>query len=137
MHGRIRVTSWDRRRLRSLLHSQRGAGRNDRRSLDRLQQALESAIVVQPPAIPPTTITMHSTFRVIDQDTGEQRRYTLVFPGETAASDGTLSIFAPLGAALLGHQAGEVVECAVPGGTTRVRIASIVYQPESEGDFLR
>jgi regulator of nucleoside diphosphate kinase len=136
MHGRIRVTSWDRRRLRSLLRAQQGTGRHDRRSLDRLQQALESAIVVQPPSIPPTTITMHSQFRVIDLDTREERRYTLVFPGETSTADGTLSIFAPLGAALLGRQQGEVVECAAPGGTTRVRVQAIVYQPEAVGDFL-
>jgi len=71
MHGRIRVTSWDRRRLRSLPHAQRGTGRHDPRNLDRLQQALESAIVVQPPAIPPTTITMHSSFRVTDLGTRE------------------------------------------------------------------
>ena len=74
MHDRIRIMSWDRRRLRSLLAAQRGTGRHDRRSLDRLQQALESAIVAGPPSIPPTTITMHGTFRVIDLDTREKRR---------------------------------------------------------------
>ncbi len=136
MHDRIRVTSWDRKRLRSLLHSQREAGRNDRRSLDRLQQALESAIVVQPPYIPPTTITMHSQFRIIDLDTREERRCTLVFPGETAEGDEKLSIFAPLGAALLGRELGEVVECVTPGGESRVKVASIVYQPEAMGDYL-
>jgi regulator of nucleoside diphosphate kinase len=137
MLGRIHVTSWDRRRLRSLLHAQRGTGRYDRKNLDRLQQALESAIVVQPPAIPPTTITMHSQFRVADLDTGEERRYTLVFPGETSTAHGSLSIFAPLGAALLGRQQGDDVECTAPGGITRVRVLSIVYQPEAVGDYLR
>lgn len=137
MLDRIRVTSWDRRRLRSLLHAQRGTGRHDRRSLDRLQQALESAIVVPPPHIPPTTITMHSTFRVLDLDTREEQRCTLVFPGETSTADGTLSIFAPLGAALLGRQQGEVVECTAPGGPTRVRVEAIVFQPEAKGDYLR
>jgi len=136
MNHRIRVTSWDRRRLSSLLHAQRGSGRHDRRSLDRLRVALESAIVVQPPAIPPTTITMHSSFRVTDLASGEERRYTLVFPGETARGEGMLSIFAPLGAALLGRRTGEVVECTAPGGVSRVRIESIVYQPEAVGDFL-
>jgi regulator of nucleoside diphosphate kinase len=136
MHDRIRVTSWDRRRLRSLLHAQRETGRHDRRSLDSLRQALESAIVVQPPSIPPTTITMHSTFRVLDLDSREERRCTLVFPGETSGAEGSLSIFAPLGAALLGRQQGEVVECTAPGGTTRVKVQAVIYQPEATGDYL-
>jgi regulator of nucleoside diphosphate kinase len=137
MHDRIHVTSWDRRRLRSLLHAQQGDSRFDRRSLDRLRQALESAVVVQPPFIPATTITMHSTFSLLDLDTRQRRRCTLVFPGETAREDGALSIFAPLGAALLGRREGEVVECPTPGGTTRVRVEAVVFQPEAVGDYLR
>jgi len=59
-----------------------------------------------------------------------------VFPGETSTADGTLSIFAPPGAALLGRQIGEEVACTAPGGTTRVRVDSIVFQPEAAGDYL-
>lgn len=137
MHSRIRVTSWDRQRLRSLLHAQRTAGRFDRSTLDTLQQALESAIVLQPPFIPPTTITMHSMFRLTDLDTNKELRYTLVFPGETSGNDGVLSVFAPLGAAVLGRERGEVVQCVAPGGITRVRIEDIIYQPEAVGEYLR
>lgn len=137
MHRRIRVTSWDRKRLRSLLHAQLTTGRFDRGSLDALQQALESAVILQPPYIPATTITMHSKFRLTDLDTNKELRYTLVFPGETSGNDGLLSVFAPLGAALLGRERGEVVQCAAPGGMTRVRIEDIIYQPEAVGDYLR
>ncbi|HSV94169.1 MAG TPA: GreA/GreB family elongation factor [Desulfobacterales bacterium] len=137
MHDRIHVTSWDRRRLRSLLHAQHDAARFDRRSLDRLRQALESAVVVHPPFIPSTTITMHSSFSLLDLDTRQRRRCTLVFPGEATRVEGALSIFAPLGVALLGRREGEVVECPAPGGTTRIRVEAIVFQPEAVGDYLR
>jgi regulator of nucleoside diphosphate kinase len=137
MHDRIHVTTWDRRRLRSLLHAQERADRHDRRCLERLRQALESAVVVQPPAIAATTVTMHSSVRLLDLDSGERRRCTLVFPGEAGREEGALSIFAPLGAALLGRREGEVVACPAPGGTTRVKIEAVVFQPEAVGDYLR
>lgn len=137
MHERIHVTSWDRRRLRSLLHAQQRTDRHDRRCLERLRQALESAVVVHPPAIAPTTVTMHSVFRLLDLDTGERRLATLVFPGEAGREAGAVSIFAPIGAALLGRREGEVIECTAPGGVTRVRIEAVLYQPEAVGDYLR
>lgn len=136
MHRRIRVTNWDSRRLRSLLQAKQAVERFDPNTLQTLRRALESAIVLLPPYIPPTTITMHSMFRLTDVDTSQELRYTLVFPGETSGNDGLLSVLAPLGAGLFGHERGEVVPCAAPGGITRVRIEDIIYQPEAVGDYL-
>jgi len=40
---------------------------------------------------------------------------------------------APIGTALIGYRAGDVIEWATPGGTRRLQIEEVVYQPEAAG----
>ncbi|HOT00980.1 MAG TPA: transcription elongation factor GreAB, partial [Acidobacteriota bacterium] len=35
----------------------------------------------------------------------------------------------------IGYAVGDVIEWPVPGGTRRIRIEQILYQPEAAGDF--
>ena len=78
---------------------------------------------------------MNSKVRVTDLDTGESRVYTLVFPHDADYKEGRISILAPLGTALLGFQAGDVVEWRMPAGTRKLRIDEILYQPEAAGHY--
>jgi len=58
--------------------------------------------------------------------------YTLVFPGEANVSQRKLSILAPLGTAVLGYRAGDIIEWTVPGGTRRLEVQRVIYQPERD-----
>lgn len=62
---------------------------------------MERARVVQPKALPATAVQMAST---VDYRTnsGEERRVTLVYPGEADIAQGKISILTPIGAALIG-----------------------------------
>jgi regulator of nucleoside diphosphate kinase len=60
---------------------------------------------------------------------------TLVFPREADMGQRRISLFSPLGAALLGRRRGETVRYAAPGGEIEVRILDIVYQPEAAGRY--
>lgn len=100
----------------------------------RVRSLLERARRVAPPRMPPDIVTMNS--RVLVRYPGEEEgeAYDLAFPDSSA---GGLSVFSPLGAALLGAREGESVECAGSRVSRRVTVERIEYQPERERHFDR
>lgn len=103
-----------------------------------LRNELDRAEVFEPEDIPPGVITMNSTARFVDEDTGEEYELTLVYPGDTDSASGKISILAPVGSALLGLSVGQTIEWPVPSGrTARLRVLGVTYQPEAAGEFHR
>lgn len=131
----IRLTTSDRHRLFVLVSAAHRRGALDRaRALD-LVGEIREAEVVAPTEAPPDLITMRTTFRLTDLDSGEDGVYTLVYPDEEDPSEGRLSVLAPLGAAVLGHRVGDTVEPVVPDAVRRGRLAAILFQPEACGRY--
>jgi regulator of nucleoside diphosphate kinase len=59
-------------------------------------------------------------------DTGEDRRITLVFPGEADIAEGKVSILTPIGAALIGLSVGQSIDwTARDGRTHRLTVESV------------
>jgi regulator of nucleoside diphosphate kinase len=126
------ISSFDKERLMRLL---RGEGPGHRDELDDLAHEIDRGKEVRPQEVPPDVVTMNSTVRVTDVDTGSSHVYTIVFPSDADYDKGRISILAPLGTALLGFRVGDTVDWHVPRGTRRLRIDEILYQPEAAGDF--
>ena len=63
--------------------------------------------------------------------------FRVVFPSEANADQHRISVLAPLGTAVLGYRAGDAIDWIVPGRTRRVRIESVLYQPEAAGSVSR
>ena len=60
----------------------------------------------------------------------------IVYPAEANPSEGRISVLSPVGAALLGEPEGREVELPLPHGQSRrIRIESVLYQPEARGDY--
>lgn len=130
------ITEIDRERLDNLIQSVRD--RNDRTSsndIKILEDELEFADVVRPQEIPADIVTMRSTIRLNDLDSGESSTYTIVFPTEVDSENGHISILAPLATAVLGRRKGEIIEFKAPSRLRRIRVEEILYQPESAGDY--
>jgi regulator of nucleoside diphosphate kinase len=104
-------------------------------TLTLLERELERAVVVKPDEVPATVVTMNSEVEVVDLDTGERRSLTLVFPAMAGIEAGRVSVLAPLGTALLGSCQGAQVAWQTPRGARRLRVESVVYQPEAAGRF--
>lgn len=99
---------------------------------DELQHELERAVVVAPEAVPPDVVTMNSRVRYVDETTGERRLVQIVYPAESDAREGKVSVLAPVGAALLGLSVGQAIEWDFPDGSRRrLRVEDVSYQPES------
>lgn len=133
----IVVTTADRRRLGTLLEKRRELGLEKRRLLDDLEHEFERAEVVEPTDVPGNVITMNSTARLRDLDTGESFEWTLVYPPGMNAGEGRVSVLAPVGTALIGYREGDIIDWPVPGGRIRLHVDEVLYQPERAGVFDR
>ncbi|MEO8215586.1 MAG: nucleoside diphosphate kinase regulator [Acidobacteriota bacterium] len=128
------ISSFDKERLKRLLGST-DVGAEGREELEDLTREIERGLEVRPQEIPPDVVTMNSSVRVTDVESGASNVYTLVFPADADFEKGKISILAPLGTALLGFRIGDRVRWQMPGGVRQLRIDEILYQPEAAGDF--
>lgn len=127
---RIVLSQFDHRRLEQLLEMV-----GPRPDLDALREELDRAEIVEPEAVPENLVTMNSVVQFVDTESGREWEMTLVFPGNEDIEDNRLSVFAPIGAALLGLSIGDSIDWPLPNGRTlRLSVVAIAYQPEAAGD---
>jgi regulator of nucleoside diphosphate kinase len=123
----ITVSTADLDRLEGLLGELR-AGAPE--IADGLRSELDRARIVEPDEVPKDVVTMNSTVRFADEESGKEFERTLCYPGEATGGADKVSILAPLGSALLGLSVGQSIDWPVPGGrTAHIRILEVVSQP--------
>ena len=131
----IDIPDCDLSRLKKLLHVGISFKGKDREYLESLERELDRTHVVAPTAIPSDVVTMNSCVRLKDVEMGEEKVYTLVFPSEADIKANKISILAPIGTAILGYKAGDLIEWPVPAGVKTLRIETVLYQPEAAGRY--
>lgn len=131
----LTISSIDRYRLELLVRDEVARGGTPRERLCALKSKLDDAEVLQGEKMPRDVVTMNSTVRLRDMDTGDIQTYTLVYPGFGNIAEGCLSVLTPLGAAILGHRKGDVAESETPLATSRMQIEDVEFQPESVGQY--
>jgi regulator of nucleoside diphosphate kinase len=103
-----------------------------------LEEELDRAEIVDVKDVPATVVTMNSTIRFKVASSDEEFRLTLVYPRDVDESGGTISVLAPVGSALLGLSQDDEIEWPKPGGgTLRVKLEEVLYQPERAGEYHR
>jgi regulator of nucleoside diphosphate kinase len=129
---KIYITEFDVKRLKGLIkYAKESWGDRVVQHLEKLDEELDRAEIVKAEEIPPDVITMNSTFRLSDLETGVEIVYTLVFPAKADSSSGKISVLAPIGTAVLGYRVGDIVECGGPAGMKRFKVEGLLYQPEA------
>ena len=104
------------------------AKREQSRLLGRIrfkQRVLEHARVIDTSRLSADTILLLSRVEMTNLASGSRMTYTIVSPHEADLHEGKISIKSPIGTALLGHKAGDVVDVRVPAGLLHLRIESI------------
>ncbi len=95
-----------------------------------LRTELERAIVTPDESMPEGIVTMNSRVRYRDNQTGDERCVELVYPEEADSSAGKISVFAPVGTALLGLGVGQDIEWDFPNGAVRrLTVVSVTQLP--------
>lgn len=100
-----------------------------------LEDELGRASIVHSEQLPDDVISMNSKVRFRDLTAGKELEFTLVYPYETnnGANENKVSVLAPLGSALIGLRVGQEIDWPLPDGRTkRLKVISVIYQPESE-----
>ena len=104
-------------------------------TVSRLYDALMNAKKLSQDVISGNVITMNS--RVLLQDISSEREaeLTITYPQDAANRERKVSVFSPIGAALLGKKVGDVVSWKTPAGDGQFEILKVSYQPEALGDI--
>lgn len=130
MSDSIFITKPDFDRLSRLVAGRLAEDPSERECLERLEQELDRAEIIDANAVPGDTVTMNSEVRLRDLDSDDVKTYKLVFPGQHRCENG-VSVLAPIGTALLGYRTGDVIEWPVPKGIRRLEILEVLSQPEA------
>ena len=90
-----------------------------------LQKVLQHSRVIDTKALPKDRISLLSKVEFTNLSTGVSRCFTLVGHHEMDLEQGKLSCKSPIGLALMGRNAGEIVDVQAPAGTYRIRIDKV------------
>ncbi|KPZ22621.1 hypothetical protein ALO38_200131 [Pseudomonas coronafaciens pv. zizaniae] len=78
---------------------------------------------------------MNSRVHCREESSGKDYHLTLVYP-QDAGVEGTVSVLAPMGSALLGLQVAQHIDGPAPGGKTlKLTLLAVEYQPEAAGEY--
>jgi regulator of nucleoside diphosphate kinase len=130
---RIVLSRFDFAQLESILRNY-----GSRPDLDALRDELERAEIVEPESVPATVVTMNSSVRFLDEESGRESEITLVYPAFADIEANRISVLAPVGAALLGLSVGDSIDWPMPNSRTRsLKVVAVTYQPEAAGAPLQ
>jgi regulator of nucleoside diphosphate kinase len=95
---------------------------------EELQSEMDRAEVVSAGSVPAQVVQMGSTVE-FRSDSGQNRRVTLVFPGEADISANKVSILTPIGTALVGLSTGQSITWTTRDGLQHELTIVSVEQP--------
>jgi regulator of nucleoside diphosphate kinase len=90
----------------------------------RLSEELKSAKVVQDEDLPENIASLNSLIGIKNMETGQSFQFQLVLPGEANFREHRVSVFAPIGVALLGYKIGSEIQWEMPEGLKTFKIIS-------------
>jgi transcription elongation factor GreA len=95
------------------------------RRISVLRERLLSAVVVEEAPATGDRVAFGSKVEVVDETSGRAAEYKLVGVAESDISKGLLSADSPVGRALVGARAGDVVSVPAPRGARSMRVVSV------------
>ncbi len=90
-----------------------------------LEDKLAKVRIIEDENIPGDKIYIGAIVTLKDLDSDEKLQYMMVSPEESDYEENKLSIFAPIGKALMGKAEGEELEIKVPAGVLKYKVLKI------------
>lgn len=91
----------------------------------KLENILRNAKLIDEDEITTDSVSVGSKVVVLDIEFDEEMKYTIVGSAEADPYNGKISNESPVGRALIGNKAGDVVDVHVPDGIIKYEILSI------------
>jgi regulator of nucleoside diphosphate kinase len=123
------ISEEDRKHLETLINSARRESCAGEDYLTALEAELRRAHILPACDVPTEVVTMNSIVCVRDLESDEIDVYELVSPYDADLEFNRISVFAPIGTAILGYRVGDVIEWPVPAGVRRFVIETVLEQP--------
>ena len=90
-----------------------------------LEDELDHVKIIDESMLATGGVSIGSTVTILNLKNDKESTYTLVGTAESDPVSGKISNESPIGAALLGHKAGETVEVHTPGGIISLKVIAI------------
>ncbi len=90
-----------------------------------LENMLRNAIVIDEDAIDTNVVSVGATVTIKMLESDAEMTYQIVGSAEADPVEGRISNESPVGKAMLGHAAGEMVDVQTPGGLVHMQIIQI------------
>ena len=91
-----------------------------------LEEMLKNVRVISESDVHTNSVNVGASVRLLDVKGKKERIYTIVGSTEADAMNGKISDRSPIGAAIIGHSAGETVFVTTPGGEKEFKILEIM-----------
>ena len=96
--------------------------------MQELQGKLAHSQVIDTSKLSNEKVVFGATVVLLDQDSEEEKKYTLVGTDEADLKEGKISVISPVGKALISHRVGDVVSIRVPAGTVDYEVLDISFE---------
>jgi transcription elongation factor GreA len=90
-----------------------------------LEELVENAQILDESTIDTSVVSLGSTVKVQHMELGQELVYNLVGSNESNPMEGKISDQAPVGAALIGKRAGDVVTVQTPAGAFQLKLLEV------------
>ena len=92
---------------------------------DKLANEIKNAKVVKVEDIPAKAIILNSIVEIEETGSGKKFNFQIVLPKEANMKENKISIFTPMGIALIGYLEGSFVEWEMPSGVQKFKIIKV------------
>ena len=90
-----------------------------------LEELIENAVILDESSVATDVVSLGSTVKVSNLDTGIESVFSLVGSNESNPMEGKISDQSPIGAALISKKIGDTVSIEVPNGTVRFKVLEV------------
>lgn len=95
------------------------------KEIGQLAKEIESATKVSDEEIEVDIIRLNSYFEVEETQSKQIIKLTLTLPKQADLTEKKISIFTPMGVALIGFKAGMLIDWVLPGGPKKLKILKV------------
>jgi regulator of nucleoside diphosphate kinase len=124
----ILISSIDAARIQNCIDRVRLGGLKAPINLVPLINELNRARKVEPDEMPRDVVKMNSVVSLLNLTTKQVMKIQIVYPQDADISKHKVSIFAPVGTALLGYRKGDKVQWNTPSGSVELEILDILNE---------
>jgi regulator of nucleoside diphosphate kinase len=133
MNKKIVMSKDDFEKLNRMVQDMIYSGSNNV-ELEKFYEELENAEIRDNDKLPEELVALNSEVELVDTKSGECICKRIVLPPANYEQQ-ELSVITPIGMAVIGRKAGDIIECKVPAGTRVLKVKNIL-NPVVESGFI-